>query len=101
MAYVCIAVGLPPVCVAAPGREDSIQLHHGMERGAARDVAEGQTDKADKGTGLRPVRVGTMECRSGIDSASSRSLRQSAILGGGHGVEVKITGGENTKELRG
>lgn len=84
-----------------PGREDSIQVHHGMGWGAARDVAARQMDKADKGTGSRPVRVGTMECRSGIDSASSRSLRQSAILGGGHGVEVKITGGENTKELRG
>ena len=101
MADTCIAVGLPPVCVAAPSREDSIQLHHRMEWGAARDVAERQTDKADKGTGSRPVRVGTMECGSGIDSASSRSLRQSAILGGGHGVEVKITGGEDTKELRG
>lgn len=58
------------------GREDGTQLHHGMEWDAARDAAERQRDKADKGTALRPVRVWTTECRSGIDSYSSRSLRQ-------------------------
>lgn len=58
------------------GREDGTQLHHGMEWDAARDTAERQRHKADKGTGSRPVRAGTMECRSGIDSYSLRSLRQ-------------------------
>ena len=66
--------GSPSLC-GGP-REDGTQLHHGMEWDVARDTAERQRDKADKGTGSRPVRVGTMECRSGIDSYSLRCLRQ-------------------------